>query len=205
MATETGDGRSPPFETPSQQARAKHALGGEGAEPPEKHFLEKNSPSRTNKPPSPSHFPYGRGQGVGTSQVSRCSTCSVKNRLGVCKTPILLRKTALLAASIKLPDKPLPARPRRATSPVGEAESHLPVRSVRGRAPPALAHPSLREVSRLRVTEGVVKSGLPSRRQKGVLAERSRRGDKIPAGGSPEEFSCPARSRAPPPAPSHAS
>ena len=33
----------------------------------------------------------------------------------------------------------------------------------------------------------------------GVTAERSRRGDKIPAGGSPEEFSCPARSRAPPP------
>ena len=30
----------------------------------------------------------------------------------------------------------------------------------------------------------------------GVLAERSRRGDKIPAGGGPEEFSCPARSRA---------
>ena len=38
----------------------------------------------------------------------------------------------------------------------------------------------------------------------GVTAERSRRGDKIPAGGSPEEFSCPARSRAHPlPPPTH--
>ena len=33
-----------PFETPSQRARAKHDLGGEGAEPPEKLFLEKNFP-----------------------------------------------------------------------------------------------------------------------------------------------------------------
>ena len=46
--------------------------------------------------------------------------------------------------------------------PKGEAESHLSVRSVRGRAPPALAHPSLREVSRLRVTEGVALQNSPS-------------------------------------------
>ena len=60
---------------------------------------------------------------------------------------------------------------------------------------------------------GTLPSGRPSRQARrchacgvteGILAERSRRGDKIPAGGSPEEFSCPARSRAPPPAPSHA-
>ena len=36
----------------------------------------------------------------------------------------------------------------------------------------------------------------------GVLPGGLRGGSKIPAGGSPEEFSCPARSRAPPPAPS---
>ena len=60
--------------------------------------------------------------GLCTSQVSLTLNLLAKNRLGVCKTPILLRKTALLAASIKLPDKPLPPPPA-APPPVGEAAS----------------------------------------------------------------------------------
>ena len=71
--------------------------------------------------------------GLCTSQVSLTLNLLAKNRLGVCKTPILLRKTALLAASIKLPDKLLPARPAR-------PPSRLPARSA----------PSMRGLSRLR-------------------------------------------------------
>ena len=45
-----------------------------------------------------------------TSQVSLTLNLLGKNRLGVCKTPILLRKTALLAAypypSLKIPERP---------------------------------------------------------------------------------------------------
>ena len=95
------------------------------------------SPSRTSKPSSLTHSPYGRGaggeardpagqensSGLCTSQVSLTLNLLAKNRLGVCKTPILLRKTALLAASIKLPDKPLPPPPA--------APSRLPARVLR--------------------------------------------------------------------------
>ena len=58
--------------------------------------------------------------GLRTSQVSLTLNLLAKNRLGVCKTPILLRKTALLVASIKLPGKPLPSSLRDDTvSPAG--------------------------------------------------------------------------------------
>ena len=67
------------------------------------------------------------------------STCSAKNRLGVCKTPILLRKTALLAAypypSLKIPERPsaegfyCPARARAPARvmPRGQKSCHLRV------------------------------------------------------------------------------
>ena len=107
------------------------------------------SPSRCGKPLSRTNYNNGRGQGGGardragqenssglrTSQVSLTLNLLAKNRLGVCKTPILLRKTALLAASIKLPGKPLPPPPA--------APSRLPARVLR----PSGARPGPTEVA----------------------------------------------------------
>ena len=130
------------------------------------------SPSRTSKPSSLTHSPYGRGQGEGR--------VTARDE----KIPLGYRPPEFCLLHATLPATPLPARPRRATvsptgsvgrwatchrhvaapkgggriSPAGSGPGCAPVgriqdrrswqrRPVRGRAPLALAHPSSRGLS----------------------------------------------------------
>ncbi len=116
------------------------------------------SPSRTSKPSSLTHSPYGRGQGEGrvTARDEKIplgsarvkfrlrSTYSPRTAWEFAKLPFCFRKTALLAASIKLPDKPLPSSLRDDTvSPAGSVGAErcplgtcAPIGGGKSRLPP---------------------------------------------------------------------